>query len=113
MKQTFLNSINELDQKINQLLSVDKTERDNVILKALRDNKDAIIKEYIELQKPCNEGDIFKCVSAGGRSIIGEAHQFRVFKGDVIVESYYPVVKGVRKSTLAYFSVPYIEFVKL
>lgn len=113
MKQTYINAVAEIDCKVKELLEVEKPHRDETLLKGLHSSKSTLRDEYIEIAKPCNIGDKFKCKSSGGRSIVGVVASLCVFKNDVMIESYYPVVKGVKKANLAYFSVPYVEFVRL
>jgi len=106
MKETYLDSIKEINEKINELDP--KTQSDE--RKQWINRKHELTDEYIESCKPCNYGDLFTCVSHGGRKIKGIAVSFRVFNGDVMVDSYNPVINGKKKSTVAYFSLMYNNF---
>lgn len=76
-------------------------------LNSLYKKRDALKEEYITSARPCNPGDEFRTVSYGGRRLRGVAHEFFIRDGEVFIESYYPIKKGVVSPNLAFISMPH------
>lgn len=105
-----LEKIKDISEKINNILDLKKEERSELFkeeLKSLRYEKRSLEEELIEQARPCNVGDTFSAITFGGRQVKGVVNDFKIFKSEVYIDSYYPIVKGKKLSSLAFFSFPY------